>query len=550
MINDMNEEKEDKKGSNDAHLALVERFGRFSGATMISRVLGYIRDASVAYVFGGEAVTDTFYTAFRISNLLRRLFGEGALASSFVPVFSKSLKNESKEETQKFLSSLFSSLLVILFALTVLGIIFAPYIVRIIAPGFEAHPEKFRMTVILTRLTFPFFFFICLAALLSGVLNSLKHFFLPAIAPAMLSIAEIAYLFAFIPLLMRFTGHLSLDNQLVGLGLSVVIGGAGHLFIQVPTLLKEGFKLKFNWNWKHPSSVQVVSLMIPAMIGLSVDQVNAFVDTICATFLVHGSVTALYNSNRLMQLPLALFGVAIASVSLPTLSDHSSSRDYEKFEETIHHSLRIIVFTVLPSSVGLIMLSGPIVALLFKHGEFGSFAADLTSRALVGYCIGLVAYSCVKVLANSFYALHEPKIAVRIAIGSMLFNITLNILLMKPLGVFGLALATSIASWANAIGLYVMLKKKIHAHQPSVKKSIEEHKLKGTIVKTLIACAGMGVYLWGLKNMVPALSSQWQVVFGVGGGLLVFLTLAIVLRMDEQRQIFEMVGLPTDFLDE
>lgn len=546
----MSEEKERSPNTSAAHQALVKRFGRFFGATMISRILGYVRDASVAYVFGGEAVTDSFYTAFRISNLLRRLFGEGALGSSFIPVFSKSLKNESKEETQKFLNALFSSLVVILLILTALGVIFAPALTRIVAPGFEAHPEKFQMTVTLTRLTFPFFFFICLAALLSGVLNSLKHFFLPAIAPAMLSIAEIAYLIALIPILLNVAGQMSKDHLLVGLALSVVVGGAGHLFVQLPALYKERFSLKFTWNWNHPHSGQVVKLMIPAMIGLSVDQINAFVDTICATFLTHGSVTALYNSNRLMQLPLALFGIAVASVSLPTLSDQSSSRDYKKFEETIQHSLRLIVFTVLPASLGLILLSKPIVALLFEHGQFGSYATNLTARALEGYCIGLVAYSSVKVLANAFYALHEPKMAVRIAVYSMLFNIFLNILLMKPFGVQGLALATSIASWANAIALYVMLRKRLHSQQSTAKRTEEEHKLKLTIIKTLIASAGMGGYIWALFHMAPVMAPHWQVVLGVGGGLMIFLTIAILLRMDEQRQIFEMVGLPTDFLDD
>ncbi len=550
MINDMSEEKKEESKYNGAHQALVKRFGRFFGATMISRTLGYIRDAAVAYVFGGEAVTDSFYTAFRVSNLLRRLFGEGALGSSFVPVFSRSLKNKSKEETQEFLNALFSSLLVILLGLTVLGIIFAPSLTRVIAPGFEAHPEKFQMTVLLTRLTFPFFFFICLAALMGGVLNSLKHFFLPAIAPAMLSIAEISYLLAAIPILLHFTGHLSKDDQLVGLALSVVVGGAGHFLIQVPTLFKEGFRLKFHWRWNHPDSSQVVKLMIPAIIGSSVDQVNAFVDTICATFLAHGSVSALYNSNRLMQLPLALFGIAVASVSLPTLSDHSSSKDYEKFEETIHHSLRLIVFTVMPASIGLIMLSRPIVSLLFEHGQFGSYATNLTSMALQGYCIGLIAYSSVKVLANSFYALHEPKIAVRVAVYSMLFNIFLIMLLMKPYGVLGLALATSIASWGNAAGLYVLLKKRLRHHYPHSEKSEEEKKLTQTFIKTSIACLAMGGYIWALLNMARPMASHWQVVLGVGGGLLIFLTCAILLRMDEQRQIFEMVGLPTDFLDD
>lgn len=538
---------EEKNQASESHKTLMQRFSRFSSATLLSRVLGYVRDASVAYIFGGEAVTDTFYTAFRVSNLMRRLFGEGALSSSFIPVFSKSLKTDSREETQNFLNALFSSLAVILLIVTVLGMLFAPQLTRLIAPGFSVHPEKFETTVMLTRWTFPFFYFICIAAMVSGVLNSLKHFFLPAFAPAMLSVAEIVYLLLFIPVIAHATGGLSVNQQLVGLSISVVVGGMGHLLIQIPTLHREGFRLKFQKNWKHPNSMKVVSLMVPAMIGLSVDQVNAFVDTICATFLVHGSVTALYNSNRLMQLPLALFGVAMANVSLPSLSDHSTEKDFEKFEQTIHQALRLILFTVMPAAIGLILLARPITALLFEHGQFGSFATALTASALMGYCLGLVAYSTVKVLANGFYALHEPQVAVRTAIYCMLLNILLNILLMKPFGVKGLAVSTSICSWVNAAVLYMMIRRRIKAHHP---ESDEESKLAVSFFKTGGACLGMFGFIAAVKSMMVGMAAHWIVIVGIGGGLMVFLTLATIFRMEEQRTIFEMVGLPTEFLED
>lgn len=529
------------KPSQHSSHSISRRLGRFSLATLISRILGYARDASVAHIFGGEYFTDTFYTAFRISNLFRRLLGEGALNSSFIPVFSKSLKTESRERSQEFLNALFTSLVTVLAGLTILAMIFAPQLTRLIAPGFADDPAKLDMTVKLTRWTFPFFFFISLAALASGVLNSLKNFFLPAVAPAMLSVAEIAYLFLCIPLIAHASGHFMLDDQIVGLSVSVVAGGAGHFLAQVPTIFRSGFRLGFRWDWKHPHSIQVMKLMLPAMIGLSVDQIDAFVNTICATYLVDGSVTALYNSNRLMQLPLAIFGIAIASVSLPTLAEYSAEKNYRRFAETINHGLRMILFLVTPAAVGLIFLARPVVSLLFEHGRFSSFATTLTAHALMGYCVGLVAYSMVKVLANSFYALQEPKIPVRVAVYCVLLNAILNVALMGPLGVGGLALGAAIASWANAITLYVVLRRKLQ--KEGVSLEIAGGSLSRTFLKSLAACAGMGLYLWALLRMTAGQGVLYIVIFGVAGGGLVYMLFCKALRVEEEESLFHMLGL-------
>lgn len=514
----------------------MRRVGKFSFATLLSRILGYARDALVAYLFGGEFLTDAFYTAFRTSNLLRRLLGEGALSSSFVPVFSVSLKKEPKEEVQEFFDSIFTSLVVILFGLTVAGMIFAPEITHLIAPGFKAHPEKFELTVRLTRWMFPFFFFICLAALLTGVLNSLKHFFIPALAPAMLSVAEISYL-------LLATRHFSPEQQIVGLAVSVVVGGAAHFAVLLPQLFREGFRLKWHWRWNHPHSVQVIQLMIPAMIGLSVDQVNAFVDTICATFLVKGSVTALYNSNRLMQLPLALFGISIASVSLASMSDHTAEKNYDEMERTLYSSLRIVLFSVMPATVGLLLLGRPIIALLFEHGQFSAFATHLTTRALQGYSLGLIAYSVVKVLANAFYSLRKPNVPVRVAIVCMILNVILNVLLMGPLGVGGLALATAISSWVNAGWLFFLLRKELTQHLTDTVKWLEEKQTLTVAFKTLLSCLAMSAALLAFTRFFSASSPALQVILGVPLGIAVFAAVSLLLKIEEQKLILNILKL-------
>lgn len=513
----------------------ARRVGRFSSATMVSRILGYVRDASVAHFFGGTLITDVFYTAFRASNLLRRLLGEGALSSAFVPVFSKSLKTDSKEEAQDFLNALFTSLIVILFVLTCAGVLFAPQITHVIAPGFRSDPAKFEMTVTLTRWMFPFFFFISLAAFLSGVLNSLKHFFLPAVAPAMLSVAEIVYLF----LIMR---HFPPEIQIVGLAVSVVAGGAAHFLVQTPSLFREKFRLGFRWDWGHPRSARVGKLMLPAVFGLSVDQINAFVNTICGTFLVHGSVTALYNSNRLMQLPLALFGVAAATVTLAALSDHSAEKNVQRFGETLGASLRMVVFIIIPATAGLMILARPIVKLLFEHGEFTAFATDLTTHALWGYTSGLLAYSCVKILANAFYALQEPRVPVRVAAFCMVVNVVLSVLLMRPLGVGGLAAAAAFSSWINAIWLFVKIRDRIGG-------SIETKEILKTGLKSLFCTLVMSVFLFWISTKASFLGEIAHPLLGVVLGAAIFIGCAFALRMPEIRTILDMTGLKENIED-
>lgn len=496
---------------------LARSAGVFTGATMLSRVLGYARDSLVANFFGAGVAADAFYAAFRISNLFRRLLGEGALSASFIPVFSEYAEKRGKEATQRFLNVAFTALLCLLLVLTVLGIAWAPQITRVIAMGFERTPERFELTVSLTRYMFPFLLFISLAALVTGVLNAFRVFFVPGVAPASLSLSEIGYLLAMAPMLAP-------SNQIIGLAISVAMGGFLQLVVQLPALWAKGFRLQGAWQPAHEGLRRVGKLMLPATFGLSVDQLNTFVDTICASFLVQGSVTALYYSNRVMQLPLALFGIALSQVSLPAMSACVARGEIAHVKETLNFSLRLTLFMILPATAGLVVLGRPIVQVLFEHGQFTPEATRLTSGALLFFALGLCAYASVKILASAFYAFQNTKAPVQIATGSVLLNIVLSLLLMRPMGVGGLALATTTASTVNALLLYWLLRKKIGL--------LGGRRILQTTWKALVGCAVMSLFCV-LIIRAPIEPLLVRLLVAIAGGAVIYLGTAKLLRMEE-----------------
>jgi putative peptidoglycan lipid II flippase len=419
---------------------------------MISRILGYLRDALVASYFGGGGQTDAFYAAFKIPNLFRRFLGEGSLTAAFVPVFTQTNKEKGREEANELFNALASGLLIILLVLVILGVLFAPQITQLVSWGFTRDPEKFALTTNLTRLLFPFLLIICMAALLTSVLNASGKFFVPALAPSGLSIAEILFVL--------FIAH-KLKFPLYGLAISALVGVLIHFVWQIPSLYKAGYRFKFVVPFSHPKVKTVFLLMIPTVIGLCADQINSFVDQFCASFLRDGSVTALYNSSRIMQLPLALFGIAIASVSLPALAESANDKNAEEFKDMLGFSLRLANFVLIPSLVGLIVLGLPIVQMLFQHGRFTSEYSLLTFRALVPAAAGLPAYSATKILASAFYAHKNTKTPVHVAFWAMLINVILSVMLMWKYDVAGLATATSISAWFQTVVLFILLRNKL-----------------------------------------------------------------------------------------
>ncbi len=426
--------------------------GVVSGATFLSRILGFVRDVIVAWFFGAGLAADAFFVAFRIPNLLRRLFAEGSLTISFVPVFSEYLYKHGRAEAFKLARSTWWILTILLVVVSVCGVLFAPLIVRLIAPGFYASPEKFELTVLLTRIMFPYIFFIALVALAMGILNSLGSFGPPAFAPVLLNVAMIASVLFIAP---------RLGQPALALAVGVIIGGALQLALQMVSMFKKGFHLFVRGPLYHAAVKRIAGLMTPAVFGAAVYQLNIFVGTLLASLLPSGSVSYLYYADRLVQFPLGVFAIALATAVLPTLSRQAAQENMAGLRESFSYALRMVFYITIPAMVGLIVLREPIVEVLFQRGAFGPATTRLTAEALLYYAVGLWAFSGVRVVVSTFYALQDTKTPVKIAAVSLLANIVMSVLLMGPMRHGGLALATSLASGLNLCLLVFALRKRL-----------------------------------------------------------------------------------------
>ncbi len=509
---------------------IARHVGAIGLSTAISRILGYTRDVLIASQFGTGLVADAFFVAYRIPNLLRRLLGEGALSASFIPVFTEQLETRGPAEARALLQSLFIRFLALLAGLVVLGMVLTPWLVAVIAPGFTGNPEKMALTIQLTRVLFPFLVAIGLAALALGVLNSLRQFIVPALAPCMLSLWEILFLLAICPILSR---------PIFGLAMGALLGGFAQFAFHLPALRRAGFAPRLAWTAMHPAVKRVGLLMGPALIGLSVDQVNAFVDTMCASWLREGSVAALYYSNRVMQLPLALFGISAATVALPIMSSASARGDLTALRETFSSSVRLALFLTLPATAGLMVLARPIIQLLFERGEFTSAATTATGFALFWFSAGIAAFSAGKVAAGAFYAMQDTKTPVRVAMLAMLVNVVLNLMvvfvpvLRDTLGVGGLALATSISGFLNLGVLVVLLRRRLGY--------LGGRRLLNACVRIAGAALGMAVLVAALARVLP----PWPVVIrvpclilaGVGG----YAALSVLLDVRERHSVKDLL---------
>lgn len=431
--------------------SIIKSAGLIGAATSLSRVLGFIRDMVIANFFGTGAIAQAFVVAFRIPNLLRDIVGEGATNAAFVPVFSEELAQKGKQDFFKLAQVVFNILFLTLFILTVLGILFSPVIIRMIAPGFYVDKEKFDLTVTLTRIMFPFLLLIGLWAFAMGALNTMEHFAAPAFGSCALNLMIIICAAWF-------------GENVFGLTSGVLIGGLLQLLMQFPPLYLRGWRFRFTKEFFHPKAKRIGMLLIPRALGSSVYQFNVIISTILASFsdiVGKDAVAILYYANRLWQLPLAIFGRALAQAALPAMSKQAALKDMEKLKGTILFSLKVIFFILLPACIGLMVLSTPITRLLFERGAFKSDSTLLTSKTLFYYAIGLVACGGGALLSSAFYALQDTKTPLKIAIASFAVNLGLNLWLMWPLKVGGLALANSISTIFNCIMLYAFLRKKI-----------------------------------------------------------------------------------------
>jgi putative peptidoglycan lipid II flippase len=437
---------------------LLRALAAVSSLTMVSRVLGFVRDFFIARVFGASLVTDAFFVAFKIPNLLRRMFAEGAFSQAFVPILAEYKNRTGIEETRTLIDSISTVLLLALIVAAALGIAAAPLIVYVTAPGFAAEPEKFALTVQLLRITFPYIAFISLVALAAGILNTWNRFSVPAITPALLNVC-------FIVGAAFFAGYF--DPPVLVLAWAVFAGGLLQLAFQVPFLVRLGLLPRWRIDLSHPGLRRVLLLMAPAVFGVSVSQISLVINQIFASYLATGSISWLYYADRLMELPAGVLGVAVGTILLPSLSKYHADANRAEYSRLLDWGLRITVLLAVPSAVALAVLALPLVAMLFQYGRFTAEDAWMTRQALMAYSVGLVGIILVKILAPGFYALQNVATPVKIGILTLFATQAMNLVLVGPLRHAGLALAIGLGACLNAGLLYRYLRRdQIYLPQP------------------------------------------------------------------------------------
>ncbi|MFZ1948241.1 MAG: murein biosynthesis integral membrane protein MurJ [bacterium] len=514
---------------------IAKSAGRISGATFLSRLLGIARDSVFAAFFGTTYLADAFNIAFMIPNFLRRIFGEGMLNASYVPVYTDYLHKQGKQRAVDLASKTFSVMVVILAGVTIAGILCSQWIVKAYALGWHNDPQAFALTLKLTRILFPYIFLIGLEVLAAGTLNSLGYFAVPAFAPAMLNIALVATAFTFMQLA-RGSG----EGMITLFSVGALIGGAFQFLIQVPLLLRTGHRPKFNPDFRDPGVRWIGKLMVPSLFGFAVAQVNMLVDSLLATFLPEGSVTALRLGNRIAIQPLGIFAIAITTATLPALSAHAARDDRTKLVDDFAFSMRLILAFLIPSTVGMIVLAKPIVRVLFERGEFTALrSTPITVQALVWYSVGLVAYGGVKSAVQAFYSMKDTMTPTKVAVVTVFLNIGLNLALMGPLGVAGLAVATSVSSIVGFAALNAILARRLG--------DIHGREIWAAAVKILVASAAMGLVMYLLAHRLETFAVGFRGValqLGVAGlaGLVAFLAVAYAVRAGEVMFILGMIS--------
>jgi putative peptidoglycan lipid II flippase len=421
-------------------------------ATILSRIMGMVRDMVVSRLFGAGFATDAFFAAFQIPNMLRRFFAEGALTAAFVPTFSECYTQNGEDEARELANTCFTLLTIVMAVVTIAGIIFSPQIVRLMFPGFAAEPSKLELTVLLNRLMFPYIFFVSLVALCMGILNTLRHFFTPAISTVFLNITMI---------LSAVLCHRFFAVPILSLAVGVLLGGLLQLLLQLPVLWRNGFRLRFRFDFLNPAVRRITLLMAPSIFGVGVYYLNITVGNILASLLPQGSVSFLYYAQRLFEFPQGIFTVSVAQAVLPSMSRQAAAGDIEALKESLQFGLRLMIFITIPAMAGLIVSATPIFSLLFMGGAFDYAKAAACGDALVQYSLGLTAVALVRILAPAFYALKDTRTPVMTALAAFVLNLVFSLILMRSMLHSGLALASSLSAFGNMILLFYLLRCKI-----------------------------------------------------------------------------------------
>src|SRR5665648_642019 len=473
-------------------------------ATIFCRILGLGREIVISNRFGAGIETDAFFIAFMIPNLLRSFLGEGALNSAFIPIFAEYLTNNDRKKAEYFASNVLNILIIILIIVVILGIWGAPLLINIIAIGFKSNMYKYQLAITLTRIIFPYVGFVAVAALFIGILN--------------------------------FYNHLSYKYGIYRIAWGVILGGIGQALIQVPALTRKKIKYSFTVDFNDPGVKKLLKLLIPAMIGLAITQINVIVDRTIASTLIDGSISALYYSNRLVQFPLGAFGIAISIAIFPTLAKQTAENDIAEFKKSLLFGLKMLLFITIPSAVGLIVLKDSLIRLIYEHGMFSRVATNMTASALLYYSIGLFAYACARLITMSFYALKDTKTPVKIGIFIVFINIALDLILVKYLAHSGLALATSVAAILNLIILLKVLQGKIGDFELKSQLSF--------LIKIIISSIFLGIICVLVSNYfgkVLDLSYKYnqiiQVTASIFSGGLVYFIISYMLDVKEVRNL-------------
>ena len=503
-------------------------------AVLGSRVLGLVREQVLAFLFGANREFDAFVTAFRIPNLLRDLFAEGALSAAFVTTFSQKLSTEGDKAAWRLANLVLNALIIVLGVITLIGIVISPWLVRLIAPGFSQIPGKTELTITLTRIMFPFLLMVALAALAMGMLNAKHRFGVPASASMMFNVGSIlgGLSFAFL-LAPNFLHDPAVAGRaMIGMSIGTLIGGALQWIIQVPTLRKVGYRYEGKLDWHDPGFRHVLQLLGPSVIGTAAVQVNIFVDQWFASWPMmsgptgSGAVTWLNCAFRLMQFPIGLFGVAISVATLPTVSAHAGRGDMTQFRKTLARSIRLAFFLCLPAACGLWVLATPVISTIYQHGKFDAFATTQTVACLRAFTVGLVAYAAIKIIAPTFYALGDSRTPMFVAVGSIIVNAGTDYLfaIVWNMKTAGLALSTSTVALCNFFLLLILMRRKIGR--------LEVSALLRSLAKVAVASALMTAAAYGMHHLCE-FNRYLDMLASMSVALLVFGASCKLLRVDE-----------------
>jgi putative peptidoglycan lipid II flippase len=506
---------------------LARSAGIIGLATMTSRVLGLVREQVLAFYFGAGDAMDAFRVAFRVPNLLRDLFAEGAMSAAFVPTFTRKLSEGGPDRAWRLGNSVLNGLAIVTGVFVLAGLVYAPAIVRVFAADFGTVPGKLEQTVQLARIVLPFLTLVAVAAALMGMLNALGHFFVPALSPALFNVASIVVVIVFVPM----AASLGMD-PIVVVAIGTVVGGLAQVVVQWPPLRREGFVYRPVIDVGDEALRRVLLLMGPGTVGLSATQINVFVNTILATGEGTGAVSWLDYAFRLMYLPIGLFGVSIATASTPAVSRLVSERDLGRVRSTVAHAIALMLLLNLPATLGLMVLATPIVRLIFERGSFTPADTVATAAALQFYALGLVGYSVVRIISPTFYALDRARIPVMVSVSSVGINVALNLTLVRLMGYQGLALGTSMAALINAALQVTLLRRELGG--------LEGRKLASSLGRVGLAAVAMAATAWAvyrtLAGAIPGDALAAQVVrlaCSIGAALAAFVAAAVLMRVPE-----------------